>query len=291
MLSCLIFRYFARVVVVAVVLFSLGLCLETLPPVRLVVMDSVAFHFRHGASSIDFGKRTRLLSSMAQKLNELAHKHSLAVVLMNQMTTKVEAGGGGGGFGGGGGGGGGTSRLVPALGESWAHAATHRLTLFWAGAAAARALSDHHDGGCDDDNDRGMGAAAAPERLAKLIKSSCKAEGVARYTVNGLGVRDVNGPKHQQQQQQQPRPPAASFASSTYSSFPTNSGPMRSTPNTQQGGQGHTDSWKATEVLASPTEQVSPLVEGVPSLQQRHYSGNGGGGQAGDVAKRPRHGH
>ena len=40
------------------------------------------------------------------------------VVLMNQVTTKVVAGGE-------------HSRLVPALGDSWAHAATSRVILYW----------------------------------------------------------------------------------------------------------------------------------------------------------------
>mmetsp|Transcript_20297 Transcript_20297/g.40262 ORF Transcript_20297/g.40262 Transcript_20297/m.40262 type:complete len:301 (-) Transcript_20297:150-1052(-) len=177
---------------------NLPALLKENPKVRLVVIDSIAFHFRHGVSSVDFGKRARLLTSMAQKLNELAHKQSVAVVLMNQMTTKVEAGGGGG------------SRLVPALGESWAHAATHRLTLFWARATAARSLLVGQQGGegALDNN---------PERLAKLIKSSCKAEGVVRYTVNAKGVRDVGRPSRA------PRPQSATVASSSTSSLASSS--------------------------------------------------------------------
>lgn len=71
----------------------------------MVVVDSVAFHFRHGASSVDFAKRARLLAAMSQKLNELASKQALAVVLLNQMTTKISHNSN-------------SSRLVPALGES-----------------------------------------------------------------------------------------------------------------------------------------------------------------------------
>jgi len=54
-----------------------------------VVIDSVAFHFRHGASATDFAARSRHLSTIGQKLNELAHSKTVAVVLLNQMTTKV----------------------------------------------------------------------------------------------------------------------------------------------------------------------------------------------------------
>jgi RAD51-like protein 2 len=127
--------------------------------VKLIVIDSVAFHFRHGTSSMDFGKRSRLLATMSQKLHELSHKSNLAVVLMNQMTTKVDDGGASGGGGG---------RLVPALGESWAHAATHRLQLYWA-----------------------FDAAVSGERKAKLIKSSSKATNIVSYSVTKQGIRDV----------------------------------------------------------------------------------------------------
>lgn len=66
-----------------------------------MVVDSVAFHFRQDFG--DMSQRTRILNGMAQQLIRLAAKHDLAVVLINQMTTKVTPGG--------------QSRLVPALGE------------------------------------------------------------------------------------------------------------------------------------------------------------------------------
>ncbi|CAM9193877.1 unnamed protein product [Lampetra fluviatilis] len=91
--------------------------LQRHPGVRLVVVDSVAFPFRHGFD--DLSLRTRLLSGLAQQLIALACTHHLAVVLTNQMTTRVS--------------GQGESVLVPALGESWGHAATHRLVLRWEG--------------------------------------------------------------------------------------------------------------------------------------------------------------
>lgn len=140
----------------------------------MIVMDSVAFHFRHGASSVDFAKRARLLSAMSQKLNELANKQALAVVLLNQMTTKVGSGNG--------------SRLVPALGESWAHAASHRVQLYW----APSLNNASHDSNASDV----AGTYANVDRAASLIKSSCRpSDVVARYTVTGLGVRDVRRPR------------------------------------------------------------------------------------------------
>ena len=45
--------------------------------VKLVVIDSIAFHFRYDHG--DLGVRARLLNGMAQALIKLAHKHQLAV--------------------------------------------------------------------------------------------------------------------------------------------------------------------------------------------------------------------
>jgi RAD51-like protein 2 len=86
------------------------------PMIKLVVVDSVAFHFRH-----DFGEnmslRTRLLNGTAQSLLQLAMNHQAAVVLINQVTTKVNE------FK--------PSMLVPALGESWGHTVPYRVMLYW----------------------------------------------------------------------------------------------------------------------------------------------------------------
>ncbi|RUS33942.1 hypothetical protein BC938DRAFT_483185 [Jimgerdemannia flammicorona] len=71
--------------------------LKSHPKVKLVVVDSIAFHFR--LNFPDMALRTRLLNSVAQTLMQLASDFDLAVVLMNQMTTKLEQ-----------------SKLVPALG-------------------------------------------------------------------------------------------------------------------------------------------------------------------------------
>ncbi|KAL3148107.1 DNA repair protein rad51c [Trebouxia sp. C0009 RCD-2024] len=84
--------------------------------VKLIVIDSIAFHFRQDFQ--DMAQRTRVLVEMAQKLVHLAEEKDLAVVLMNHVTTKVLDNNRG-------------SKLVPALGDSWAHAATSRIILFW----------------------------------------------------------------------------------------------------------------------------------------------------------------
>ncbi|CAM9368832.1 unnamed protein product, partial [Discosporangium mesarthrocarpum] len=118
------------------------------PEVKLVVMDSVAFHFRHAFQ--DMSVRTRLLSRMAQQLNMVAQQHALSVVLVNQMTTKVVTGVEG------------KSSMVPALGESWAHAATNRVLLFWNG----------------------------EERFAELLKSPRLPRRTVRFSVTASGIRD-----------------------------------------------------------------------------------------------------
>ena len=51
--------------------------LEQHPAVRLVVVDSVTFHFRHDFR--DMMQRSRVLSQMAQDLMQLAEGHDIAV--------------------------------------------------------------------------------------------------------------------------------------------------------------------------------------------------------------------
>ncbi|XXG75953.1 hypothetical protein AAC387_Pa08g0414 [Persea americana] len=84
--------------------------------VKLVVIDSVTFHFRQDFE--DLALRTRVLSGMALKLMKLAKKFSLAVVLLNQVTTKFIDG---------------SFQLTLALGDSWSHACTNRVILYWNG--------------------------------------------------------------------------------------------------------------------------------------------------------------
>ena len=63
--------------------------LESSPRVRLVVFDSITFHFRQGV--VDAGQRARVLAQMAQTLASLADKHDVAMVLINQVTTRPGA--------------------------------------------------------------------------------------------------------------------------------------------------------------------------------------------------------
>lgn len=169
--------------------FGLLPFLEAHPQVRLVVLDSVAFHARYSLDTLDLATRARHLQALSQALHRMAAHYDVAVVVINQMTTKFggeregggtgggggsaggggqskdaheeEESGGGGGGGGGAGGGDDSSRLVPALGDTWAHACTSRILLQWV------------DG----------------KRTAVLIKSPSQKPGVATFGVFADGVR------------------------------------------------------------------------------------------------------
>jgi RAD51-like protein 2 len=118
------------------------------PAVKLIILDSVAFHYRQGHE--DYAARSRTLSGTFAALMRLATSAGIAVVVTNQMTTKPGVGGD-------------AARLAPALGESFAHASTQRLLLFWAPGGAGRA--------------------------AMLFKSPRRPRGTVAYAVTGDGVR------------------------------------------------------------------------------------------------------
>ncbi|KAL8152915.1 hypothetical protein V2J09_010675 [Rumex salicifolius] len=82
--------------------------------VKIVIIDSITFHFRQDFE--DLALRTRVLSSMALKLMKLSQKFNLAVVVLNQVTTKYTNG---------------SYQLTLALGDGWSHASTNRLILYW----------------------------------------------------------------------------------------------------------------------------------------------------------------
>ncbi|XP_018012242.1 DNA repair protein RAD51 homolog 3 [Hyalella azteca] len=57
------------------------------PRVRIVIIDSIAFHLRHDTH--DNRIRTSQLCSITQDLIQLATNHRVAVVVTNQMTTRI----------------------------------------------------------------------------------------------------------------------------------------------------------------------------------------------------------
>lgn len=114
--------------------------------VRLVIVDSIAIPFRNDID--DLTLRTRLLNGLSQQMISLANNHRLAVVLTNQMTTRIDRN---------------QALLVPALGESWGHAATIRLIFQW------------------DQN----------QRLATLYKSPSQKETKVPFEITPQGFRDA----------------------------------------------------------------------------------------------------
>ncbi|XP_077021061.1 DNA repair protein RAD51 homolog 3 isoform X2 [Tamandua tetradactyla] len=114
--------------------------------VRLVIVDGIAFPFRHDLD--DLSLRTRLLNGLAQQMISLANNHKLAVILTNQMTTKFDRN---------------QASLVPALGESWGHAATIRLIFHW----------------------------DQKQRLATLYKSPSQKESTSLFQITSQGFRDA----------------------------------------------------------------------------------------------------
>ncbi|KAI2493436.1 Rad51-like protein [Fragilaria crotonensis] len=81
----------------------------------------------------------------------MASKYQLATLVVNQMTTKVN---------------GDSSEVVPALGESWAHAVTTRLI-------------------AEQPNPQ------ESTRICRLVKSPHKPCSVAHFDVREVGIRDV----------------------------------------------------------------------------------------------------
>lgn len=116
------------------------------PRLRLLVIDSVASPFRPLFD--EPSQRSRLLSGLAQQLVSMAASRDIAVVTTNQMTTRVQ---------------GSHSEVVPALGDSWGHAAAIRLLLQWEGS----------------------------RRLATVLKSPCHSVRTVRYAITSEGFRDA----------------------------------------------------------------------------------------------------
>lgn len=113
--------------------------------VKVVIVDSVTFHFRQDFD--DLARRTRVLGGMALKLMKLAKQFSLAVVLLNQVTMKYTEG---------------SFQLTLALGDSWSHACTNRIILYWNG----------------------------NERYAYIDKSPSLPSASAPYSVTAKGIRN-----------------------------------------------------------------------------------------------------
>jgi RAD51-like protein 2 len=83
--------------------------------IKLIVIDSISFLFRQKFD--DYQIRNRLLNGMSNSLMEMASLYNVAIVVMNQVTTKIHSDG--------------SSSLEPSLGQSWSHLVTNRVMLYW----------------------------------------------------------------------------------------------------------------------------------------------------------------
>ncbi|KAG7309300.1 hypothetical protein JYU34_005242 [Plutella xylostella] len=81
------------------------------PKIRLVVIDSIAFPFKEGVSARE---RSGLLFRQMSELQRCAVERQIAVVLTNEMSTRLGLSGG---------------SIVGSMGDAWSHRGTVRLLL------------------------------------------------------------------------------------------------------------------------------------------------------------------
>eukprot|EP00984_Skeletonema_dohrnii_P005921 scaffold2103_cov99-Skeletonema_dohrnii-CCMP3373.AAC.5 len=141
-------------------------------PVKILVIDSLAFHYRV-ASSINSSNKGNFLSTttsltrMAAFLQELASEFDLAVLALNHLTNKLDKDSTGAGG----------MKLVPALGESWAHSVTSRLMVDF--------YHRHVPNGASS------GGVMGEVRTCSLIKSPHKPNGTACFMITDKGIRGL----------------------------------------------------------------------------------------------------
>lgn len=116
------------------------------PNVRLIAVDSISYPFKEGIST---KQRTGLLFRLMADLQRLAVENQIAVVLTNEMSTRVGLS---------------TGAVVGSLGDAWAHRCNTRVLL-----STPHLHTDVSDG---------------THRLALLLKSNVAASSVAPFQVN-----------------------------------------------------------------------------------------------------------
>ncbi|KAM7541435.1 hypothetical protein Aperf_G00000033654 [Anoplocephala perfoliata] len=126
------------------------------PNTRLIIVDSIALPFRYEFE--DIPQRNRLLAALSQSLLLTAGNQNAAVIVTNQITTKIVSHG--------------TSTashgsLVPALGDSWGHICSIRILL-----------------------SKGEGSNGDLRRIARLLKHPGRPPGTATYQITTGGIRD-----------------------------------------------------------------------------------------------------
>ena len=179
-------------------------------PVKLIIIDSIAFHFRAitPTDSLYYIQRTKTLTRLATYLSEIATKYNIAIVTINHMTTKIlnnnhgmrsttisssstlsNS----------------SSIVVPALGESWAHATSTRILLsssstreqFKEVAGATNDNDNDSDNNDEQDNynnnqtNNHNNLRDKYERMFTLVKSSHRPSGTVKFKIINAGIRDV----------------------------------------------------------------------------------------------------
>jgi hypothetical protein len=155
------------------IIYQLSSILKNKTRIKCIIIDSIAFHFRHDLQ--DITTRNRLLSTIAQILNQLAYEHKLAIILINHVTTKFvrnihdhnsvnefeTKSDSNSSYDN-------SKRLVPALGEQWSHSITNRILLYW---------QSHPSGNS--------------QRYATLLKSPSMPSKTVCFAVTSKGFRDL----------------------------------------------------------------------------------------------------
>jgi hypothetical protein len=86
-------------------------------PFKLLVIDSIAFHFRYGIENMAY--RSRLLTFLGQKLCTIAHSHDIAILVTNHgivTTNPLDMT---------------DSKLIPSLGLAWGKMPHSRIFFFF----------------------------------------------------------------------------------------------------------------------------------------------------------------
>lgn len=136
--------------------------LSSRPRVRALVVDSLAFFFRHELMD-NPAHRAKVLSDIAATLRRYGKDHDLVVVVTNHMTTRFDRGAGDNEAG----------WLVPALGETWAHQPSTQLRM--------------------ERTERGAGP-CQPVGRATLTKSVEQAAGLScLFRITEAGICDAEG--------------------------------------------------------------------------------------------------
>ena len=155
--NIIVFRVFDYIELCATIKYLFDFLQNPLLNIGLVVIDSIAFPFR-GEQPV-FALKQKLLQNISLELTQLASKYEFAIVIMNQVTAKIDFSSAGQ-----------KSQLIPALGDNWSHACSTRVMLTYAN----------------------------EQRCAKLVKSSFLKEASAEFEISQIGIRKVSNKRKAQ---------------------------------------------------------------------------------------------